>query len=53
MSIKPNGDGATVTFEVDLGGLVLIGPTGKAVAAATKTDLHTSLENFRTVFAAQ
>ncbi|GAB10392.1 hypothetical protein GOARA_056_01400 [Gordonia araii NBRC 100433] len=50
LSIKPNGDGSTVTFQVDLGGLPLIGPAGKAAALATKKDLHASLENFRNVF---
>lgn len=50
LSITPNGDGSTVTFEVDLGGLPLIGPAGKAAAMATKKDLHASLERFREVF---
>ncbi|MFT3899195.1 MAG: SRPBCC family protein [Gordonia sp. (in: high G+C Gram-positive bacteria)] len=50
LSIKPNGDGSTVTFLVDLGGLPLIGPAGKAAALATKKDLHASLANFRRVF---
>ncbi|GED96944.1 type II toxin-antitoxin system Rv0910 family toxin [Gordonia crocea] len=53
LSIKPKGKGSTVTFEVDLGGLPLIGPAGMAAARATKKDLRTSLANFRDVFAAQ
>ncbi len=52
LSIRPNGDGATVIFAVDLGGLPLIGPAGKAAAMAAKKDLHESLKNFRTAFGA-
>ncbi|MFT4200262.1 SRPBCC family protein [Gordonia sp. (in: high G+C Gram-positive bacteria)] len=50
LSISPKGDGSVVTFEVDLGGLPLIGPAGKAAALATRKDLHASLEKFREVF---
>ena len=51
LSIRPSGSGSTVTFEVDLGGLPLFGPAGKAAAVATKKDLHASLANYRTDFA--
>ena len=33
-----DGDGAKVTFEIDLGGLPLIGPAGKAAALAFLKD---------------
>lgn len=50
LGIAPVGDGASVTFTVDLGGLPLIGPVGKAAAMAVSGDLHASLANFREVF---
>jgi carbon monoxide dehydrogenase subunit G len=53
LAITSDGDGAKVTFEIDLGGLPLIGPAGKAAALATRDDLHRSLENFKSVFVAE
>lgn len=50
LAIKPNGAGSTVVFTVDLGGLPLIGPAGKAAALATKGDLQESLRRFRETF---
>ncbi len=50
LAIAPSGDGSTVTFAVDLGGLPLIGPAGKAAAMATKGDLTQSLHRFRETF---
>jgi carbon monoxide dehydrogenase subunit G len=50
--IKPSGDGATVTFDVHLGGPALFGPIGMVVAAALKGDIRESLNKFKTVFAA-
>lgn len=50
LAIAPSGTGSTVTFTVDLGGLPLIGPAGKAAAMATKGDLSESLRRFREIF---
>ena len=50
--IKPSGEGATVTFDVHLGGPALFGPIGMVVAAALKGDIRESLNKFKTVFAA-
>lgn len=50
LAIAESGAGATITFTVELGGLPLIGPIGKATAMAVSGDLHRSLERFREVF---
>ncbi|WP_040524646.1 type II toxin-antitoxin system Rv0910 family toxin [Gordonia effusa] len=50
LAIAPTGEGSTVTFTVELGGLPLIGPAGKAAAMATKGDLRESLRRFRETF---
>ncbi|MFW0795772.1 SRPBCC family protein [Gordonia sp. CPCC 205515] len=50
LGIVPIADGSSVTFTVDLGGLPLIGPAGKAAAMAVSGDLRASLANFREVF---
>jgi hypothetical protein len=49
--VKPAGEGATVTFDVHLGGPALFGPIGMVVAAALKGDIRQSLNNFKSVFA--
>ena len=46
LAITPDGDGAKVTFEIDLGGLPLIGPAGAAAALATRGRLAPVVENF-------
>ncbi len=51
LTVTPNADGSTVTFDLDLGGLPMIGPAGKAGAKLVHSDLHSSLEKFRRVFA--
>ena len=50
LGIVPISAGSAVTFTVDLGGLPLIGPAGKAAAMAVSGDLRKSLDNFREVF---
>ena len=42
--------GATVTFDVHLGGPALFGPIGMVVAGALKSDIRESLERFKVVF---
>ncbi|GAA4665010.1 type II toxin-antitoxin system Rv0910 family toxin [Gordonia humi] len=51
LTIKPDGDGSQIGFLIDLGGLPLMGPVGKAAAMAVKGDIHTSLEKFAALFA--
>lgn len=51
LAIVPAEAGSEVTFTVDLGGLPLIGPAGKAAAMAVSGDLQKSLAQFREVFA--
>lgn len=46
-----NTAGATVTFDVHLGGPALFGPIGMVVAAALKGDIRESLDRFKSVFA--
>ncbi|MEZ5210924.1 MULTISPECIES: type II toxin-antitoxin system Rv0910 family toxin [unclassified Gordonia (in: high G+C Gram-positive bacteria)] len=50
LTVEPDGDGSTVTFLIDLGGLPLMGPVGKAAAKAVHGDVHASLTRFRRVF---
>ncbi|MDL9938005.1 SRPBCC family protein [Gordonia sp. ABSL1-1] len=50
LGISPIATGSAVTFTVELGGLPLIGPAGKAAAMAVSGDLHKSLTRFREVF---
>lgn len=52
LTVEPDGDGSQVTFLIDLGGLPLMGPVGKAAAKAVHGDVHRSLVQFRKVFAA-
>ena len=52
--IKPaaqDPEGATVTFDVHLGGPALFGPIGILVAGALKGDIRASLDKFKSVFA--
>ncbi|NDK90841.1 SRPBCC family protein [Gordonia desulfuricans] len=50
LAIAPVAAGSMVTFTVDLGGLPLMGPVGKAAAMAVSGDLHRSLVTFRELF---
>ncbi|WP_132993148.1 type II toxin-antitoxin system Rv0910 family toxin [Gordonia zhaorongruii] len=50
LTVEPDGDGSKITFLIDLGGLPMIGPAGKAAAAAVKGDVHRSLEKFVEIF---
>ncbi|ALG83825.1 SRPBCC family protein [Gordonia phthalatica] len=48
--VEPDGDGSKVTFLIDLGGLPLMGPVGKASALAVKGDIGKSLQKFNALF---
>ena len=48
--VTPKDDGSVVSFNVHLGGPALFGPIGMIVAAALKTDIRQSLQNFVAVF---
>ena len=48
--VAPKDDGAVVSFDVHLGGPALFGPIGMIVAAALRSDIRESLQNFVTVF---
>ncbi|SIR75155.1 type II toxin-antitoxin system Rv0910 family toxin [Williamsia sterculiae] len=50
LSVAPKDAGSTVTFEINLGGLALMGPAGKAAAKALQKDLRESLQKFHSVF---
>ncbi|AVM02024.1 toxin [Gordonia iterans] len=50
LTVEPDGDGSEVTFLIDLGGLPLMGPVGKAAAKAVHGDIHKSLERFKATF---
>ena len=47
----PNNHDSVVSLDVHLGGPALFGPIGMIVAAALKSDIRESLNNFVTVFA--
>ena len=49
--VAPKDDGAVVSFDVHLGGPALFGPIGMVVAAALRSDIRQSLQNFVAVFA--
>jgi carbon monoxide dehydrogenase subunit G len=48
--VTPKGDGSEVSFTVHLGGPALFGPIGMVVAAALRSDIRQSLQNFVSVF---
>jgi hypothetical protein len=53
--IKPTavdgGEGATVTFDMHLGGPALFGPIGMVVAASLRGDIQESLNKFKALYA--
>ncbi|CAN5275089.1 SRPBCC family protein [soil metagenome] len=49
--VKPAATGATVQFDVHLGGPALFGPIGMLVAGALKSDINESLQRFKTLYA--
>ncbi|GGF34876.1 type II toxin-antitoxin system Rv0910 family toxin [Williamsia phyllosphaerae] len=51
LAVTESGSGSTVKFDLDLGGLPMIGPAGKAAAKLVHSDLHASLAKFTQVFA--
>jgi len=48
--VQPAEEGSVVGFDVHLGGPALFGPIGMIVAAALRSDINESLQNFVTVF---
>src|SRR5262249_23248997 len=48
--VQPKGDGSVVTLTGHLGGPPLLGPIGMIAAAALRTDIRESLQNFVPVF---
>jgi carbon monoxide dehydrogenase subunit G len=50
--VQPKDDGSVVGFDVHLGGPALFGPIGMIVAAALRSDIRESLQNFVRVFTA-
>jgi carbon monoxide dehydrogenase subunit G len=48
--VQPKEAGSVVSFAVHLGGPALFGPIGMIVAAALRSDIRESLQNFVTVF---
>ncbi|MDR3661254.1 MAG: SRPBCC family protein [Mycobacterium sp.] len=49
--ITPAGDGSVVAFDIHLGGPALFGPIGMVVAAALRTDITQSLQQFKAIYA--
>ncbi len=47
--VKPAGSGSSVQLDIHLGGPALFGPIGMIVAAALKSDIQQSLEQFKRV----
>ena len=48
--VQPKDEGSVVSFDVHLGGPALFGPIGIIVAAALRSDIRESLQNFVVVF---
>lgn len=51
LQVDPDGDGSKITFELELGGLPMIGLAGRASAKVVKGDIHTSLQKFHDLYA--
>ncbi|WP_205874601.1 type II toxin-antitoxin system Rv0910 family toxin [Mycobacterium camsae] len=49
--VAPKEQGSVISFDVHLGGPALFGPIGMVVAAALRSDIRDSLQNFVRVFA--
>ncbi|MFT4125987.1 MAG: SRPBCC family protein [Gordonia sp. (in: high G+C Gram-positive bacteria)] len=50
LAVAPSGAGSTITFTLELGGLPMMGPLGKAAVMAVAGDLRESLAAFDRVF---
>lgn len=50
LTVKSSAEGSEVGFLIDLGGLPLMGPVGKAAAKAVHGDIQKSLIRFRAAF---
>lgn len=50
LAVEADGAGSKITFVLDLGGLPLIGPAGKAAVKVLHPDIEQSLAQFATVF---
>ncbi|MGK2901657.1 MAG: type II toxin-antitoxin system Rv0910 family toxin [Mycobacterium sp.] len=48
--VTPVAEGASVQLDIHLGGPALFGPIGLVVAAALKSDIRQSLDQFKKVF---
>lgn len=48
--VRPVTEGSTVQLDIHLGGPALFGPIGMVVAAALRTDIQESLNQFKVVF---
>lgn len=47
LSIRPDGDGSRIEFDVDFSGKMLFGPVGMTVKRALKGQVHDSVENLQ------
>ena len=52
MSVKPSGAGAEVTFQLELGGLPMVGPVGKAAVKSLSGEVEESVQRFGALFGA-
>ncbi|MBT0566517.1 SRPBCC family protein [Williamsia sp. CHRR-6] len=50
LKVRPEGSGSQVEFDVDMGGLPLMGPAGRVAAKMLRSDLDDSLRRFRELF---
>lgn len=50
LAVEPAKAGAAVTFELEIGGLPMIGLAGRAAAKVVKGDIRTSLKNFHDLY---
>ncbi|HEY9313941.1 type II toxin-antitoxin system Rv0910 family toxin [Williamsia sp.] len=50
LTVDPAAEGSKLTFEIELGGLALIGPIGKITAKVVKSEVEDSLKKFHDLY---
>lgn len=50
LAVDPAPAGSKLTFEIELGGLAMIGPVGKITAKVVKSEIESSLKNFHDLY---
>lgn len=51
LAVDPAPQGSRLTFEIELGGLAMMGPVGKITAKVVKSEIESSLKKFHDLYA--